>query len=138
MDEDGKVEVSGTVNPKQLPKMLAKVGKRAEVCWFQFGECSSNLHMPTPPPPQTPNCYYNNYPQNAHNGYYDGSCYGYGDDWHLRYEGYGPKRPFPHLRLPSPYGSASNGNALDGKTSPKVITTQSPMSGKGNSCYSLM
>ncbi|KAM7498955.1 hypothetical protein LguiA_023369 [Lonicera macranthoides] len=116
MDEDGKVEVSGTVNPKQLLKMLAKAGKRAEVCWFQFGECSSNLYVPTLP--QTPNCYYNNYPQNGH---YDGSCYGYGDDWHLRYEGYGPKIPFSHLRFPSPYGSASNGNALDGKTSPKDI-----------------
>ncbi|CAK9135170.1 unnamed protein product [Ilex paraguariensis] len=64
MNEDGMVKISGTVNPNHLLKMLAKGGKRAEMCWFQFGECSSNLYMPD------------------QRTYYDCTEYGYcGDDW---------------------------------------------------------
>ncbi|KAL6999135.1 hypothetical protein U1Q18_000297 [Sarracenia purpurea var. burkii] len=46
MDEDGRIEVSGTVDPSLLLKMLAKAGKGAEICWWQFGQCSSNLFIP--------------------------------------------------------------------------------------------
>ncbi|KAG8386052.1 hypothetical protein BUALT_Bualt03G0108900 [Buddleja alternifolia] len=46
MDDDGVVEISGTVDPNLLLKMLGKSGRKAELRWFQFGECSSNLFMP--------------------------------------------------------------------------------------------
>lgn len=41
------VEISGTVNPSLLLKMLGRAGRSAELCWFQFGECSSNLFVAT-------------------------------------------------------------------------------------------
>lgn len=47
MDDNGVVEISGTANPSLLLKMLGRAGKSAELCWFQFGECSSNLFMAT-------------------------------------------------------------------------------------------
>ncbi|KAL6570852.1 hypothetical protein OROGR_000402 [Orobanche gracilis] len=46
MDENGMVEISGTVNPAFILKMLEKAGNKAKLHWFQFGECSSNLFMP--------------------------------------------------------------------------------------------
>ncbi|CAI9778839.1 unnamed protein product [Fraxinus pennsylvanica] len=46
MDKEGIVEVCGVVNPKKLLKALGKGRKRAKLCWFQFGECSSNLLGP--------------------------------------------------------------------------------------------
>ncbi|MCD7466743.1 hypothetical protein HAX54_003748 [Datura stramonium] len=45
MNGDGMIEVSGNVDPKLLLKRLSKAGKKAELCWFQFGECSSNLFI---------------------------------------------------------------------------------------------
>ncbi|KAH6786323.1 hypothetical protein C2S52_005875 [Perilla frutescens var. hirtella] len=47
MDDNGVVEISGTVDPSVLLKMLGRAGRSAELCWFQFGECSNNLFMPT-------------------------------------------------------------------------------------------
>ncbi|KAI3456848.1 hypothetical protein Pfo_013511 [Paulownia fortunei] len=46
MDDNGVVEISGTVDPNLLLKMLGKAGRKAELRWLQFGECSSNLFMP--------------------------------------------------------------------------------------------
>ncbi|XP_020553995.1 uncharacterized protein LOC110013009 [Sesamum indicum] len=46
MDDDGLVEISGTVDPNLLLKMVGKSGRKAELRWLQFGECSSNLFMP--------------------------------------------------------------------------------------------
>lgn len=46
MDDNGVVEISGTVDPKLLLKMLGKAGSKTELRWLQFGECSSNLFMP--------------------------------------------------------------------------------------------
>ncbi|KAL6536679.1 hypothetical protein OROMI_026260 [Orobanche minor] len=46
MDENGVVEISGTVNPDFILKTLEKAGNKAKLHWFQFGECSSNLFMP--------------------------------------------------------------------------------------------
>ncbi|KAL2476031.1 Uncharacterized protein Adt_36767 [Abeliophyllum distichum] len=46
MDEYGIVQVSGMINPKLLMKKLGKAGKHAELCWFQYGQCSSNLFLP--------------------------------------------------------------------------------------------
>nr|XP_033515139.1 uncharacterized protein LOC104108461 [Nicotiana tomentosiformis] len=45
MNGDGMIEVSGNVDPKVLLKRLGKAGNKAELCWFQFGECSSNLFI---------------------------------------------------------------------------------------------
>ncbi|GFZ05023.1 hypothetical protein Acr_17g0005950 [Actinidia rufa] len=102
MDEDGRIEVSGMVDPSMLLKMLAKAGKKAEICWWQFGQCSSNLYIPE----------YKEYNKNG--GHYGGDewCYdcgqhgggGYGeghgyyvDDRHLHYEGIGD-RPQPKIQ----------------------------------------
>ncbi|XP_057765550.1 uncharacterized protein LOC130986225 [Salvia miltiorrhiza] len=49
MDDYGVIEISGTVDPSLLLKMLGRAGRSVELCWFQFGECSSNLFMPTNP-----------------------------------------------------------------------------------------
>ncbi|GAA0144109.1 hypothetical protein LIER_04637 [Lithospermum erythrorhizon] len=43
---NGKIIVSGKVDPTKLLKFIAKAGKTAEVLWWQFGECSSNLFLP--------------------------------------------------------------------------------------------
>ncbi|MCD7466744.1 hypothetical protein HAX54_003749 [Datura stramonium] len=48
--EDGKVIVSGMVDPSLLMKNLAKSGKSAELEWIQYGQCSSNLFLPPQPP----------------------------------------------------------------------------------------
>nr|XP_009797577.1 PREDICTED: uncharacterized protein LOC104243987 [Nicotiana sylvestris] len=50
LKEDGKVEVSGIVDPALLMRNLAKSGKSAELEWIQFGQCSSNLFLPSQPP----------------------------------------------------------------------------------------
>lgn len=47
MDDNGVIEISGTVEPDMLLKMLGKAGNKAELQWLQFGECSTNLFMPT-------------------------------------------------------------------------------------------
>lgn len=54
MDKEGIIEVSGLVNPKKLLKALGKGGKHAKLCWFQFGECSSNLLGPPAAAPPAP------------------------------------------------------------------------------------
>ncbi|KAL3851156.1 hypothetical protein ACJIZ3_013038 [Penstemon smallii] len=46
MDAYGLVEVSGVVDPNLLIKNLGKAGRGAQLCWFQFGQCSSNLFLP--------------------------------------------------------------------------------------------
>ncbi|GFZ21911.1 hypothetical protein Acr_29g0010730 [Actinidia rufa] len=100
MDEDGRIEVSGMVDPSLLLKMLAKAGKKAEICWWQFGQCSSNLYIPE-------------YKEYNWNGPYggDGWCYGcshpggggygghgyYVDDRHLHYGAFGD-RPQPKIQ----------------------------------------
>ncbi|KAM3222926.1 hypothetical protein P3L10_022196 [Capsicum annuum] len=45
MNGGGMIEVSGNVDPKLLLKGLAKAGRKAELCWLQFGECSNNLFI---------------------------------------------------------------------------------------------
>ncbi|KAI8552954.1 hypothetical protein RHMOL_Rhmol06G0308000 [Rhododendron molle] len=114
MVEDGKIEVSGTVNPNQLLKMLAtKAGKKLAICHWQFGECHSNLYLPEPKPEKPPQKEGTNF-----NGYYgyDGGYYGcnpyYANDWHLYGNGgYGdytwPKYPVHALEAPP--------DAADGK-----------------------
>lgn len=47
MDDNGMVEISGTVDPSSLLRMLGRAGRAAELCWMNFGQCSSNLFMPT-------------------------------------------------------------------------------------------
>ena len=41
------VEISGTVDPNSLLRMLGRAGRAAELCWMNAGQCSSNLVMPT-------------------------------------------------------------------------------------------
>ncbi|KAL3506858.1 hypothetical protein ACH5RR_032240 [Cinchona calisaya] len=47
MDQDGIAEVSGFADPDVLLKTVEKQGKKAELCWFQYGKCSSNLFGPS-------------------------------------------------------------------------------------------
>ncbi|CAN4103954.1 unnamed protein product [Withania somnifera] len=75
--EDGKVMVSGIVDPALLMKNLAKSGKSAEIEWIQYGQCSSNLFLPPKPPNnavpnQGPlrNLNYSRFPLPHHGGYY--------------------------------------------------------------------
>lgn len=49
MNTDGTVEISGTVDPKKILKILKKAKSKAELCHFQFGECSTNLFLPPRP-----------------------------------------------------------------------------------------
>ncbi|XP_058218855.1 uncharacterized protein LOC131329628 [Rhododendron vialii] len=115
MVEDGKIEVSGTVDPNQLLKMLAsKAGKKLNICLWQFGECHSNLYLPEPKPEKPQQKEGTNF-----NGYYgyDGGYYGcnpyyVNNDWHLYGNGgYGdypwPKYPVHALEAPP--------DAADGK-----------------------
>ncbi|CAK9148841.1 unnamed protein product [Ilex paraguariensis] len=125
MNEEGMVEVSGTVDPSLLLKILAKAGKRAEVCWFQFGQCSSNLYMPPD---------HNDYYDYGHNGYcgnygshgygglgynggYGGNNY-YSDHRYLHHRGYGT-RPRPRLSY-------------------RVGPSSPPLADEGAGCCSLM
>ncbi|KAM3396337.1 hypothetical protein P3S68_005343 [Capsicum galapagoense] len=55
LTEDGKVMVSGIVDPNLLMKNLAKVNKSAELEWIQFGQCSTNLFLPPKPPTNNAN-----------------------------------------------------------------------------------
>jgi len=43
MEEDGKVNISGYIDPCQLLTCLKKAGKKAEMVHWQYGECSKNL-----------------------------------------------------------------------------------------------
>ncbi|CAN4091518.1 unnamed protein product [Withania somnifera] len=49
MNTDGMVDISGTVYPNKFLKILRKARTKAELCHFQFGECSSNLFLPSRP-----------------------------------------------------------------------------------------
>ncbi|KAK6780688.1 hypothetical protein RDI58_022872 [Solanum bulbocastanum] len=49
MNTDGTVELSGTVYPNKFLKILKKARSKAELCHFQFGECSTNLFLPSRP-----------------------------------------------------------------------------------------
>ena len=46
MHSDGELQISGTLNPALLIKVLAKRGKAAQLVHWKFGGCSRNLHMP--------------------------------------------------------------------------------------------
>ncbi|KAL8033464.1 hypothetical protein ABFX02_13G160400 [Erythranthe guttata] len=88
MDEYGTVEVSGMVDPNLLIKRLGKAGRAAELCWFQFGQCSTNLFLSS-------NLYYHHHHRSSalavgdgrffpfrhggvHQYYYPQHLYGYG------------------------------------------------------------
>ncbi|KAL8458798.1 hypothetical protein ACS0TY_036342 [Phlomoides rotata] len=45
MNDHGEVEISGTIDPCVLLEKLGRAGRKAELKWFQFGECSNNLFM---------------------------------------------------------------------------------------------
>lgn len=46
MHDDGLLQVSGTLDPVLLLKVLAKSGKAAKLVDWKFGGCSRNLIMP--------------------------------------------------------------------------------------------
>ncbi|KAL7202158.1 hypothetical protein ACSBR1_033771 [Camellia fascicularis] len=142
MDEDGRIEVSGTVDPSLLLKILAKAGNRAELCWWQFGQCSSNLYIPE----------YRDYHEYGSSGYNgDDSYYGwrgqssgchrggygghtfYGDDRHLHYGGYGdrpqPRSWYQPLKEPPGHGFP---------LAPLPSPANTPQIGEGVGCCSLM
>ncbi|CAI9295404.1 unnamed protein product [Lactuca saligna] len=63
MENNGKVNISGYIDPTLLLKSLEKAGKTAEIVHWQYGECSTNLFektespLPLPLPPINNNLY---------------------------------------------------------------------------------
>lgn len=47
MDDNGVVIISGTADPHLLLEALRKAGRSADMTFFKFGECSSNLFLQT-------------------------------------------------------------------------------------------
>lgn len=103
MNEDGAVEISGTVDPMLLLKVLGKIGKSAKLLDWKFGECSSNLDMPEYHRGYSNYCGDNRYYSNGGNNYYEDSKYygkggnEYVDGRHFQYGRsgqYHPNRPF--------------------------------------------
>lgn len=45
VDGHGIVEISGTADPNILLEKLGRTGRKAELQWLQFGECSNNLFI---------------------------------------------------------------------------------------------
>ncbi|KAH7861853.1 hypothetical protein Vadar_031776 [Vaccinium darrowii] len=100
MDGEGKIAVSGTVDPHLLLQTLQKSGKILQLCSWQYGQCHSNLYMPESKPekPQKKeethvNDYYG----------YGGGYYGYGGG-PGGYGGYGfvPQPIYPFRALEAP------------------------------------
>ncbi|GKA34322.1 heavy metal-associated isoprenylated plant protein 32-like protein [Tanacetum coccineum] len=44
MEDDGKVHISGYIEPKVLLKCIRKNGKNAHLVHWQYGECETNLY----------------------------------------------------------------------------------------------
>ncbi|TMW96917.1 hypothetical protein EJD97_006551 [Solanum chilense] len=49
MNTDGTMEISGSVYPNKFLKILKKARNKAELCHLQFGQCSTNLFLPSRP-----------------------------------------------------------------------------------------
>uniref|UniRef100_A0A3Q7I692 HMA domain-containing protein n=1 Tax=Solanum lycopersicum TaxID=4081 RepID=A0A3Q7I692_SOLLC len=49
MNTDGTMELSGSVYPDKFLKILKKARNKAELCHLQFGQCSTNLFLPSRP-----------------------------------------------------------------------------------------
>ncbi|KAA8527034.1 hypothetical protein F0562_008737 [Nyssa sinensis] len=132
MDEDGMVEVSGTVDPSLLMKMLAKAGNRAELCWFQFGQCSSNLFIPDRRGSYGGNGYYED---NGYYGRYGVNNSHYGDDRYLHYgSGYSGRPRAKHWYRPFqlvPSGTTRHDASVRSVQQP-------PLTGEDINCCSLM
>lgn len=109
MENNGKVNISGYINPTLLLKCLEKAGKTAEIVHWQYGECSRNLfEKPKLPSPSVNNnnLYLPGYEGYNNNGYYgynynNGYGYGYGYPPNYRRSNY----VFNHLEC--------SGNASD-------------------------
>ncbi|KAL4554725.1 hypothetical protein LXL04_037328 [Taraxacum kok-saghyz] len=50
MENNGKINISGYIDPNLLLKCLRKLGKKAQIVHWQYGECSSNLFEKTKSP----------------------------------------------------------------------------------------
>lgn len=50
MEDNGKINISGYIDPTVLLKCLRKAGKTAQIVHWQYGECSSNLFEKTESP----------------------------------------------------------------------------------------
>ncbi|KAM3266491.1 hypothetical protein P3L10_003485 [Capsicum annuum] len=74
MNGGGMIEVSGNADQKLLLKRLAKAGRKAELCWFQFGECSNNFFIN-----QSDYYYYGGQLGGYNGGHLDGRILHYGD-----------------------------------------------------------
>lgn len=69
MENNGKVNISGYINPTLLLKCLEKAGKTAEIVHWEYGECSSNLFEKTESPLPLPPINNNGYPPNYNYNY---------------------------------------------------------------------
>ncbi|KAL1556219.1 hypothetical protein AAHA92_11871 [Salvia divinorum] len=119
MNDDGVVEISGTVDPSLLLKMLERAGRSAELCWLNFGQCSRNLFMPTsggstysydgrylhapshcrPKPPSAilPSINNQNYSSDYDSMYYDKHGYDHGHGYrHRHQQGYEYQSGYSH------------------------------------------
>ncbi|KAI3811923.1 hypothetical protein L1987_16619 [Smallanthus sonchifolius] len=102
MEDDGKINISGYIDPNQLLNNLKKVGKKAEMVHWQYGECSNNLFQKTEPPPSN-----NNGNGNGAGGYYLYPGYG-------GYNGYGHNYDYPRYVKNYAYNHLEcSGNAQD-------------------------
>nr|XP_043614213.1 uncharacterized protein LOC122586170 [Erigeron canadensis] len=69
MENDGRVNIQGFINPNVLLECFRKAGKDAQIVHWQYGECSSNLYDKTAP---------SNYYGHGSSNYYYGDGYDYG------------------------------------------------------------
>ncbi|KAK9052257.1 hypothetical protein SSX86_028885 [Deinandra increscens subsp. villosa] len=113
-----KINISGYLHPPQLLKNLKKVGKKAEIQNWQYGQCSNNLFEKKEPPPANDNengaaaaggyplyprypnvygnGYGNGYPNAYGNGYGNGYPNGYANGYENGY-GYCYNNSFPRI-----------------------------------------
>lgn len=120
MNEDGAVEISGTIDPMLLLKVLGKFGKSAKLLDWKFGECPSNLYMPEYH--RGYRNYYgdNRYYSNGGNNYYeDSKYYGYGDGRHVQYR---PNRPFRYWAYTDQAQNVSDGRSYHPGPVPRVAS----------------
>lgn len=90
MEKDGKINISGYIDPKQLLKSLKKA-KGTEIVHWQYGECSTNLFEKPKSPVNNNKNGAGGYYLNPSYGGYNGYGYNYG------YPSYQTNYPFRHL-----------------------------------------
>lgn len=109
MDDNGVVEISGTVDLSLLLGILGKAGRSAQLSWLQFGECSSNLFMQTSQAHPRDGRYLHaadlSRPKLPSHRAIDNENYGYGYD-NPYYHSYGNNQDYYHLYYTSRQGDS--------------------------------